>query len=488
MAAILYANLVKVNNTTSGTGTLTLGTTVTGFRGVAALTNAGTYQYSILGAGGVYENGLGVYTASGTTFTRATVYDSSNSDALVSLAGTETVIIGIPLSQSVTPPGSDTNILFNDGGNINAVAAFSFSKANNELIIGSTPGFNFVNAQFMSIGSINNYSQVIIQNINTGNNASSDLVCQADGSNDTIGFVNLGINNKLYLQTGTFDIAGAGDAYLYTLASNSTVGGNLSIGTGNANPLKFFTGGVLVANERMRIDSGGNVAIATTTTTAAKFTVSGTASLGNTTITGFANATVSVNSALLTVGTIFIANTTQVTITTPLSANGGVGAAGNVLTSNGATGSPYWVAPSSVVLNANNTDAVTYYFPMSNTGVNGTTWSNGVMATTQMYFVPSTGTLSATIFSSLSDINYKTNIVTIHDAIDTIKQLNGVSFNWKDNGQKSYGIIAQEIEQILPELVNNGDNKKSVNYAGLIGFLVNAIKELNSRVEYLETN
>ena len=110
------------------------------------------------------------------------------------------------------------------------------------------------------------------------------------------------------------------------------------------------------------------------------------------------------------------------------------------------------------------------------------------MATTQMYFVPSTGTLSATIFSSLSDINYKTNIVTIHDAIDTIKQLNGVSFNWKDNGQKSYGIIAQEIEQILPELVNNGDNKKSVNYAGLIGFLVNAIKELNSRVEYLETN
>jgi ABC-type cobalamin transport system ATPase subunit len=66
--------------------------------------------------------------------------------------------------------------------------------------------------------------------------------------------------------------------------------------------------------------------------------------MGNTTITGFANVTTSVNSALLTVGSTFIANTSQLTTTVPFSANGATGTAGHVLTSNGATGSPYWAA------------------------------------------------------------------------------------------------------------------------------------------------
>jgi hypothetical protein len=60
-------------------------------------------------------------------------------------------------------------------------------------------------------------------------------------------------------------------------------------------------------------------------------------------ITGIsANLSTSVNSALLTVGTSFIANATQLTIATPVAANGSVGTGGQVLKSNGATGSPYW--------------------------------------------------------------------------------------------------------------------------------------------------
>ena len=82
-----------------------------------------------------------------------------------------------------------------------------------------------------------------------------------------------------------------------------------------------------------------NVAITSTAITS-----NATLATGNTTITGFANVTTRVNSAILSVGSNFIANTTQVTLASgvKLSANGGVGTAGQVLSSNGSTGSPYW--------------------------------------------------------------------------------------------------------------------------------------------------
>lgn len=92
-----YADLVKVTTATTGTGTITLGSAVSGYRGSAGLANGKTYSYGIFGSG-TYELGQGVYTSSGTTLTRATVRSSSNADALVSLAGGETVIVGYGLA------------------------------------------------------------------------------------------------------------------------------------------------------------------------------------------------------------------------------------------------------------------------------------------------------------------------------------------------------------------------------------------------------
>jgi len=108
----------------------------------------------------------------------------------------------------------------------------------------------------------------------------------------------------------------------------------------------------------------------------------------------------------------------------------------------------------------------------------------GVSAT-RLYFNPSTGILFATQFSSLSDKNHKDNIEPITDATYVVKQLEGVSFNWKDGGAKSYGVVAQELEKVLPELVTQGD-PKTVNYDGIIAFLINAVKELDARVRQLE--
>ena len=105
------------------------------------------------------------------------------------------------------------------------------------------------------------------------------------------------------------------------------------------------------------------------------------------------------------------------------------------------------------------------------------------VSNTRLTFNPSTGTLSATIFNSLSDQSLKDNVVVIENAVETIKKIDGVSFNWKDNGNKSYGVIAQELEKILPDLVDQSEGIKNVNYSGIIAFLIQAVKELDAKIE-----
>jgi len=93
-----------------------------------------------------------------------------------------------------------------------------------------------------------------------------------------------------------------------------------------------------------------------------------------------------------------------------------------------------------------------------------------------------TGIVTATDFNSLSDINYKKNVATVDSALSKVDQLRGVKFDWKESGLPSYGVIAQELQEVLPELVHGGD-PKTVNYNGIIGVLIEAIKELKAEVE-----
>ena len=96
-----------------------------------------------------------------------------------------------------------------------------------------------------------------------------------------------------------------------------------------------------------------------------------------------------------------------------------------------------------------------------------------------------TGIATATDFDSTSDVRLKTNIQVVDEALDKVNRLRGVSFDWKESGESSYGVIAQELESVLPELVH-GDDPKRVNYNGIIGVLIESIKELSARVDELE--
>jgi hypothetical protein len=64
-------------------------------------------------------------------------------------------------------------------------------------------------------------------------------------------------------------------------------------------------------------------------------------------------------------------------------------------------------------------------------------------------------------------------------------QLNGVTFNWIETHIPSVGVIAQEVEKVLPELVKQTD-PKSVNYDGLIGLLIEAIKEQQEQINIIK--
>jgi hypothetical protein len=94
-------------------------------------------------------------------------------------------------------------------------------------------------------------------------------------------------------------------------------------------------------------------------------------------------------------------------------------------------------------------------------------------------------TITAQDFNSTSDNRVKENIKTVENSLEIVKSLRGVSFDWKETGKSSYGVIAQELQEVLPELVKNGE-VKSVNYNGLIGVLIEGMKSQQEQINRLE--
>lgn len=88
---------------------------------------------------------------------------------------------------------------------------------------------------------------------------------------------------------------------------------------------------------------------------------------------------------------------------------------------------------------------------------------------------------------STSDIRLKENIKTIDNALNKTVQLRGVYFNRLGETDKKIGVIAQEVEQILPEVVHKNPNGiRTVSYGNMVGILIEAIKDLDSKMNILQ--
>jgi hypothetical protein len=244
------------------------------------------------------------------------------------------------------------------------IPAYKLTITNNAL-----PTYNLTHAIADFTGSVDGYTQLNIRNSLAAASASADLIATADTGSDTTNFIDLGINNSAF-SSGSWTVNEALDGYLYTSD------GSLSIGIATNNTAKyisFFAGGLLAANEKIRINQTG-VGIGTTN-------------------------------------------------------------------------------------------------PTSTLHVQGNAYVTGVTTSTD--------------FDSLSDFNLKTNIHQIEDSLSKVIQIRGVTFDWKETNRSSAGVIAQEVEKVLPELVN-GEEIKTVNYNGVIGALVEAVKELKAENDILK--
>jgi hypothetical protein len=89
--------------------------------------------------------------------------------------------------------------------------------------------------------------------------------------------------------------------------------------------------------------------------------------------------------------------------------------------------------------------------------------------------------------TAFSDSRFKEDVKTIENALQKTQALNGVSYTDKASKEKRIGLIAQELKEVIPEVVfvNGDDQIHSVAYGNLVGLLVQAIKELNAKVDSL---
>lgn len=119
----------------------------------------------------------------------------------------------------------------------------------------------------------------------------------------------------------------------------------------------------------------------------------------------------------------------------------------------------------------------------------GTATSGNVdtkVSSTKLTFNPSSGLLTSTDYNSSSDITLKDNIKNIENALEVIKSLQGKSYTWKESGLKGFGLIAQDVEQIIPEIVTDNNGIKGINYINIIAILIEAVKDLSSQIDQLK--
>lgn len=200
------------------------------------------------------------------------------------------------------------------------------------------------------------------------------------------------------------------------------------------------------------------------------------------------------------------------------------GTAGQVLTSNGAS-APTWQAPAGLTsstsanyvpyfTSATNLASTNIFYSGTRVGIgtsvpatvfhvngdstfggsvtmNGTSSFNNNVTINNPTSINSTltvgGNITAAAFLYSSDRRLKKDVRTFEKPLETIQQLHGVRFNWKKDGSPDVGFIAQEVEAVVPELVNTykgaaGDKTKAVKYGNIVAITVEAIKDLWAKV------
>lgn len=125
------------------------------------------------------------------------------------------------------------------------------------------------------------------------------------------------------------------------------------------------------------------------------------------------------------------------------------------------------------------------YFTMNSTAGRGWIFKAANAGTgSNIASISNTGVITAVDFNATSDERKKHDISTAPSNV--IRHLRGVEFKWNENDRQSSGVIAQELERIVPHAVStDGDGFKSVNYNSLVAYLIEAIKDQQRQIDEL---
>lgn len=382
-------------------------------------------------------------------------------------------------------------LTFTEQLNVGIGSAPSFDATYPEKFLvaaGTTTSVNAIKAT----GSINNYFQLNIQNTSSGNTASSDIVATANDGTETNYFVDMGINGSGY-NSGTFTIGDAHDGYLYSLGDDFAIGNAAS-----GKDLKFFTNGTLAANERMRITSAGNVGIGITAPEQPLHVLKYSAGSGPTrddvTNIETRNTNTTVTSYYPTANLI-----RQVPTTTYIAGSQIYGGVVNFGFRTPAAGSFMDIANIfAYSKDASTTIQFTTRTGMTNGNPSGGTLAANMSLTGNVLYIANLTGVSASLMTDgngnivrgISDGRFKKDIVPIDQALSKVLKLKGVYYYYKDAARwgtkRQIGFIAQDMEKVIPEVVSDGEEYKTVNYQYLTALLAEAMKEQQKQIEELK--
>jgi hypothetical protein len=576
---VVLVNRAKMTTSTTGTGTITLGSVVDGYQTFAAagVSDGDSVRYVIEDGTSNWEIGSGTYTASGTTLSR-TPSESSDGGSAITLSGDAIVFIsaiasdiqpvtlvtttftatagqtaftvsytaglvevflnGAKLSAADFTATNGTSVVLASGANVGDTVdviaygtvsvANTYTQAQADALFVDVAGDTMTGALTTTGLTVDHFSPQILLLENDTTNLDSRIQQNAglfkiQNVDDSGSF----LKNRIILDQSTGDIsfyedtgttakffwdASAESLGIGTSSPSSFNGGanNLVVGSGSgsegitiyadssSNSAVFFADGTSGAatytgqinyqhasddmtfhtnggTERMRIDGGsdGAVMFGTTNTSPVSSNVVGISARGvygelQVSTEGSTGAPLYLNRKTLD-GDIAVFRKDGSTVGSIGTLSGftylGSGDTGMLFVSSDET-----IRPHNTTTNAARDNAV----------------SLGE-ATVRFKDAHFSGTVNAANFNTTSDATLKTNVETLSGSLDAVTSLRGVSFDWLENGGSEIGVIAQEVEAVLPDVVSTNDQGiKSVKYGNMVAVLIEAIKEQQEQIDELK--
>ena len=374
---------------------------------------------------------------------------------------------------------------------VSATANISGASGTNGAIYYGTMNYADINTLASFQSAANTYNQMVLQNTSNGTNASVNFNVSNDQATNSTNYGEFGMNSSNFVGGNACSFNQANVVYL---AAGTT---DLAIGTYSAANLHFVVNNSVVdamtirANNAVYVNAPMQYGIGATGFVGATGTIAAPTAYFNTAY---------VNGSLLVSGATGIQGASGSTgptgLTGPTGATGSQGASGSGST--GLTGPTGSQGASGSTGSTGLTGATgTQYTTGSNVQLNSLGIGTAYSGTTGEI----RATNEVTAYYS-SDETLKENIQTIGGALNKLKQLRGVMFDWKDSyikkrgGEDGYfvrkhdtGVIAQEVEKVLPEVVAERlDGTKAVKYEKLAGLIIQSINELSDEVEWMKGN